>query len=91
MSKLFIPIVIACFLASGATGLVYETIWSRYLALYLGGSSVAHTLVLATYMGGLALGNHFFGPLADRMRRPLLGYAWLEVGIGDVLSDLARR
>lgn len=75
--------VYAAFLFSGLTALVYQIIWSRYLTLLVGGTSVAQTIVLATFMGGLAFGNAFFGRRADHARTDRLRlYALLEVGIG---------
>ncbi len=44
------------FAASGMAGLIYEVIWSRYLALFVGHSAYAPVLVIAVYLGGLALG-----------------------------------
>ncbi len=71
------------FFASGISALIYEVVWSRYLTLFLGSTSFAHTVVLATFMGGLAFGNAFFGRLADRTKMDKLQlYALLEVGIG---------
>jgi spermidine synthase/MFS family permease len=70
------------FLVSGATGLVYEVLWSKYLLLLVGSTSFTHTVVLSTFMAGLALGNSLFGRLADRGRNPLRLYALLEIGIG---------
>lgn len=71
------------FLASGVTALIYQVIWSRYLTLFVGGTSVAHTIVLATFMAGLAFGNAFFGRRADGAGvNRLRFYALLEVGIG---------
>ncbi|MBI3327060.1 MAG: fused MFS/spermidine synthase [Nitrospinae bacterium] len=70
------------FLLSGVTGLVYEVLWAKYLALYLGNTAQAHTIVLATFMGGLALGNALLGPWADRVSNRLRFYGWLELGIG---------
>ncbi len=78
----FRGMVVACFVTSGATGLVYEILWGRSLSLLIGGSALAHTIVLSTFMGGLALGNALFGRRADRSASPLALYAWLELGIG---------
>src|SRR5262245_33019324 len=73
----------AAFLASGVTALIYQVLWSRYLTLFVGGTSLAHTIVLATFMAGLAFGNAFFGRRADRAGTDRLRlYALLEVGIG---------
>ncbi len=67
---------------SGLTGLVYELAWSKRLANVLGNSGQAHAVVLATFMGGLALGAFVFGRAADRARRPLALYGVLELGVG---------
>lgn len=69
------------FFLSGACGLVYEVIWGKYLSLFIGNTTHAHMIVLATFMGGLAAGSFLFGRIADRMP-PLKLYAWLEIGIG---------
>ena len=76
-----LPIIALCVTLSGAAGLVYEVAWSRYLGLIIGSSTVAHTVVLAVFMGGLALGNALFGPFADRTSRPLWAYGVLEIGM----------
>jgi spermidine synthase len=71
-----------CLFLSGAAGLVYEIVWLRYLALFLGHTSYAIVAVLAAFMGGLALGNWWLGRWADRTPRPLALYGWLEIAIG---------
>src|SRR6476620_9034078 len=70
------------FFCSGATALVYEVIWSKYLTLLFGSTVQAQTVVLAVFMGGLALGNRLFGGRADRSAKPLVRYGYLEVAIG---------
>ncbi|HKQ39233.1 MAG TPA: fused MFS/spermidine synthase [Verrucomicrobiae bacterium] len=70
------------FFGSGATALVYEVIWSKYLAQMLGSTVQAQTVVLAVFMGGLALGNHIFGRKADGYRTPVRVYGILEFVIG---------
>ena len=78
-----IPVSIAvCFFLSGLAGLVYEVVWARQLALFLGITSYAHAAVITAYMAGLAAGSVYFGRQADRHPRPLLVYAWLELGVG---------
>ncbi len=81
MSKIKL-IVWLIFLLSGASGLVYEVIWTRQLTLLFGSTVFATSTVLTAFMGGLALGSYYFGRLADREKRPLRLYALLEVGIG---------
>jgi len=75
-------LLLACFVLSGASGLCFEVVWSRQLAQVFGSSSLAISTVLATFMGGLALGSWLGGKLADRHpRRGLAAYAICELGI----------
>lgn len=71
----------ALFFASGASSLVFQTIWSRLLHHVFGSSSVAISSVVSVFMGGLALGAFLAGRFADRLRRPLLAYAVAELGV----------
>ncbi|MBS1148531.1 MAG: spermine/spermidine synthase family protein [Myxococcaceae bacterium] len=82
MTRLSRPIVLGLLFLSGFTGLVYELVWSKRLANLLGSSGHAHAIVLATFMGGLALGAWLFGRTADRVKRPLALYGVLELGVG---------
>lgn len=75
-------LVTLLFFGSGATALVYEVVWSKYLSLLLGSTVQAQTVVLAVFMGGLALGNRLFGGFADRTCQPLSAYGRIEVAIG---------
>jgi predicted membrane-bound spermidine synthase len=75
-------IVVFLFMLSGICGLIYEVAWSKYLALFIGSTAWSHMIVLATYMGGLALGAFFLGKYADKIPNQLQLYGWLEVGIG---------
>ncbi len=70
------------FFLSGAAALAYETLWAKYLALGLGHTAHAYAVVMAAFLGGLALGNALLGPAADRSANRLRLYAYLELGIG---------
>ncbi|MFT4624221.1 MAG: spermidine synthase [Myxococcota bacterium] len=70
------------FFVSGATALVYQTLWNRQLHLVFGTSTFAIATVLSAFMLGLALGGFALGRVADRLKRPLAIYGLLEVGIG---------
>src|SRR3954468_4366250 len=74
--------VVAIYVLSGASGLVYEVVWSRLLALSVGAEATAVTAVLAAFMGGLALGAHLGGRLARRRTRPLRDYGVIELALG---------
>lgn len=75
-------LVLFLFFCSGATALIYEVLWSKYLALILGSTVQAQTVVLAVFMGGLALGNRIFGARSASIANPVLAYAILEFIIG---------
>lgn len=72
----------ALFALSGFSGLIYESIWTHYLKLFLGHAAHAQTLVLALFMGGMAAGAWLAGRYLPRLRNPLLGYVVVEVAIG---------
>ncbi len=75
-------LVLALFFCSGATALIYEVVWSKYLSQMFGSTIYAQTVVLAVFMGGLALGNRIFGGRSDALRQPLRAYGFIEVAIG---------
>ena len=75
-------LVAVCFTLSGAAGLIYEVLWMRMLGLVFGATTIAVSVVLAAFMGGLALGSALAARVAPRIRRPLRAYAWIEIAIG---------
>jgi spermidine synthase len=74
--------LLAVFVVSGFTGLIYESIWSHYLKLFLGHAAYAQTLVLAIFMGGMALGSWAVAHYSSRIRQLLWGYVLVEGLIG---------
>ncbi|HEX5612325.1 MAG TPA: fused MFS/spermidine synthase, partial [Burkholderiales bacterium] len=72
----------ALFTASGFAGLIYESIWTHYLKLFLGHAAYAQSLVLIVFMGGMACGSALLGRMSARVRNPLAGYALVEAVIG---------
>lgn len=70
------------FVLSGFSGLIYQSIWTQYLGLFLGHSSYAQSLVLILFMGGMAIGAWLVSRWSSKVRRPLLAYAIIEVVIG---------
>ena len=69
-----------CFILSGAAGLIYESIWSHYLKLFLGHAAYAQTLVLALFMGGMSIGAGLCSRLSLRWTNLLRGYALVTQG-----------
>ncbi len=70
------------FILSGAAGLMYEAIWSRYLGLFVGHSAYAQVIVLVIYMGGMSAGAAIAAHRSVRIKDPLIGYAIIEVVVG---------
>ena len=94
-----LPLLCLVFVISGAAGLIYESIWSRYLSLLVGHSAYAQIIVLVIFLGGMSLGALVVGAHSERLRRPLLWYAGVEASVGMIgllfnlayvdISDLA--
>src|SRR5688572_14824637 len=82
MRPFFLPLALFIFTASGFAGLIYQSIWTHYLKLFLGHAAYAQTLVLAIFMGGMALGAWLASRWSPRWRNLLLAYALIEVVIG---------
>lgn len=74
-------LVATCFLLSGFAALLYQTVWLRQFAILLGTSEQALAVILASYMGGLAIGSWVASKKLDRIRRPVWAYGVLEAGI----------
>ena len=74
--------LLAVFVVSGFTGLIYESIWSHYLKLFLGHAAYAQTLVLAIFMGGMALGSWVVAHYSLRIRQLLWAYVLVEGMVG---------
>ena len=77
-----VGVLLLVFLLSGVSGLIYQVLWQRMLALVFGVSAYATATVLSAFMAGLALGGFAAGRAADRLANPLLWYGAIEVAIG---------
>jgi len=55
--------------AVGATAMAYEIAWTRMLAIMLGSSTYAFTLMLAVFLAGIVLGSAFFELVQKFLRR----------------------
>lgn len=85
------------FFLSGISGLIYESIWSRYIRQFVGSAATAQILVLSLFMGGMSLGALLAGRYIRRVRSPVLVYGMIEGLIGlyalafPYLQDAAMR
>jgi spermidine synthase len=77
-----IDLLFVIFFVSGFSGLIYESVWSHYVKLFLGHAAYAQTLVLVVFIGGLALGAWIVSRMAERLRNPLRLYAMVELATG---------
>ena len=75
--------IVGMFFISGFTGLMYEVVFSKELALTFGSMATATYTVLAVYMGGMAIGSWLGGFLTSYSRKSgLVLYAGCELLIG---------
>lgn len=81
-------LLLGLLILSGYTGLAYELLWVRLLALGFGSTTLSFATVLAVFFGGLALGAWLGGRTAHRIDNPIRAYALLEIGTG-ILALLA--
>jgi spermidine synthase len=91
--KLRLPLLHALFFLSGFSALAVELVYVKYLGYVFGTTAYAVSTVLASFMGGLALGNLWGGKLSRSIARPVRWYGCLEFGVGlyGLLSPLLFR
>jgi spermidine synthase len=63
---------LAIFAVSGFCAMAYEVIWIKLLGLLVGPTTYSFTIVLLTFISGLALGSIFFGWLGDITGKPVI-------------------
>jgi spermidine synthase len=66
---------LAIFAVSGFCAMAYEVIWTKLLGLVVGPTMYSFTIVLVTFILGLALGSLIFGWIADKVKEPI----WLLI------------
>lgn len=75
-------LIYVLFCLSGFIGLMYESLWARYLKLFLGHSSYGQILTLVIYMGGLGVGSFLGARLGKKAKNAFYLYALIELLIG---------
>src|SRR5262249_31656292 len=81
-------IVLAVFALSGFVALALEVVWFRVLTLFLRPTVYGFAMMLATILGGTALGSYLIAPLLHRRRSWIAVLAVLEMSIG-VAAELS--
>lgn len=72
---------------AGGIALGYEVVWSQAIVQFLSTRVFAFSIVLATYLAGLAFGAFLFARYADRVRNPWTVFGLIIAGAG--LAGLA--
>lgn len=67
---------------SGFGALLLQEVWTRAGVLVFGSTTVSVTVVIATFMAGLALGYALIARVVNRMKRPFWAYGIVEVLAG---------
>lgn len=82
LSSLHRSVLFGLFMLSGFAGLIYESIWTHYLKLFLGHAAYAQTLVLGLFMGGMGAGAWLASRYSAGWKNLLRSYALAEALIG---------
>jgi spermidine synthase len=71
--------LLACFAVSGGVSMMYEIAWTRVLAMAVGSSVYAFSLMLATFLLGISLGSYLFSAFSRFFRANLHTFALLQL------------
>ncbi len=77
---------------AGFTAMLYELTWIRVLSVVIGGTSYAFTLILTSFIFGIALGSFWLATRAESDALTLLGrlQAWLVLAVCLTMPFYAR-
>jgi spermidine synthase len=75
-------LALVLYAVAGGIALGYEVVWSQAIVQFLSTRVFAFSIVLATYLIGLASGAFLFARYADRVRNPWNAFALLIAGAG---------
>jgi spermidine synthase len=75
-------LVLWSFALSGFAALGYEVIWTRLLSIFSLNAVFSFTIMLTTFLVGLALGGALMARRVDRVQRPLELFGSLQLAIG---------
>lgn len=75
-------LVLFVFAASGGAAMTLEVLWSRAVGVVIGASTYSFTLILTTFLVGLASGAALMSRRIDRIADPVRVLAWVQVIVG---------
>ncbi|CAG9181215.1 fused MFS/spermidine synthase [Cupriavidus pinatubonensis] len=75
-------LALVLYAAAGGIALGYEVVWSQAIVQFISTRTFAFTVVLATYLAGLAIGSALAARRADRVRDPWGAFAMLIAAAG---------
>ena len=70
------------FFLSGFSSLIYQVVWQRLLTVHYGVGSISITLIISIYMFGLGLGALFGGYFAEKIKKRIKLYFFIELLLG---------
>jgi spermidine synthase len=73
--------ILPIMLLSGANSFIYEVLWTRLLGHILGGSITAFATMLASFLGGIAIGSAVASRFAKTRAAALNGFMIVQCGI----------
>lgn len=82
LSRYASVMVLLVYAVSGAAALGYEVLYTRVLVFSLGATVHAFSVMLTTFLIGIAIGSAASSRLVDRSRRPIEAFAIIEILIG---------
>lgn len=78
---IFITLMIG-FGLSGFSAMVYEVAWTRVLVMIIGSSTYAFSIMLATFLLGIAIGSFLFSVISKHRAVNIIWFAIVELLIG---------
>src|SRR5207245_614192 len=78
-------LVLLTLAVSGFVAMTYEVSWTRALSAMIGSSTYAFSIMLVTFLGGIALGSSIVGRRKPAATLRLLGLLQLGVAIGGIV------
>lgn len=75
-------LILWAYALSGFTALGYEVVWTRLLAIFSLNAIFSFTIMLTTFLIGLAVGSRLAAQWVDRSDNPLRLFGSLQLGIG---------